>query len=110
MFVQHADEYTKLNPTHVVPTLIHDGQVLTQSIAIMEYLEETFPQPALLPADPALRAKTRALVQNIASDIQPLQNLRVLQKIGNEGKNEWAVHWISVGLDGACDGRVLDEA
>jgi maleylacetoacetate isomerase len=96
---QHDEEYTKLNASHLVPTLVIDGHQLSQSIAILEYLDETRPEPNhLLPQDAANRAVVRQLVHIIASDTQPVQNLRVLQKVGDDRKVEWAKHWISVGL------------
>jgi maleylpyruvate isomerase len=72
----------KLNPQGLVPCLVVDSNVLTQSVAIIEYLEEVYPNPPLLPSrDPLSRAKVRSLTHMITSDIQPIQNLRVLQKI-----------------------------
>eukprot|EP00002_Diphylleia_rotans_P019907 TRINITY_DN3849_c0_g2_i1.p1 TRINITY_DN3849_c0_g2~~TRINITY_DN3849_c0_g2_i1.p1 ORF type:complete len:213 (-),score=55.47 TRINITY_DN3849_c0_g2_i1:136-774(-) len=96
---QLQDEYAHLNPSKVVPTLAIDGHTLRQSIAILEYLEETRPTPALLPKDAALRARVRQIVNIIASDTQPVQNLRVLKMVG-EKKNEWAKHWIEVNFEG----------
>ncbi len=101
---QNSEVYRRLNPTGLVPTLV-DGEVaIGQSIAIIEYLEETHPEPALLPADPAGRARVRAIAQTIACDIHPLNNLRVLKHlkhvlgVDEEAKNEWYKHWINVGL------------
>ncbi|MEI2417317.1 maleylacetoacetate isomerase [Orrella sp. JC864] len=96
--------YTALNPNALVPTLMDGGLVLHQSLAIIEYLEELHPEPALLPPDPASRARVRALAQTIACDIHPLNNLRVLKYLkrgmglGEEAKNEWYRHWIEVGM------------
>jgi maleylacetoacetate isomerase/maleylpyruvate isomerase len=96
--------YLGLNPAGLVPALEDQGQVLTQSLAIIEYLEETHPQPALLPAAPLDRARVRAIAQAIACDIHPVNNLRVLQYLtrelgaGEERKNAWYRHWIGVGL------------
>ncbi|GLQ49178.1 maleylacetoacetate isomerase [Dyella flava] len=101
---QHSPAYAALNPQELVPTLIDGGLVLTQSPAILEYLEETHPQPPLLPADPAGRARVRALSQAVACDIHPIGNLRVLQAIGkefgasDEQKAAWMRHWVSIGL------------
>ncbi|XP_005106935.1 maleylacetoacetate isomerase [Aplysia californica] len=94
---QHSEEYKKLNPMGQLPTLIIDGLTLTQSLAIMEYLEERNPTPALLPPDAAGRAQVRALSEVINSGIQPLQNLNVLQKIGDT-KVEWANFYITKGF------------
>lgn len=96
--------YLGLNPAGLVPALEDQGQVLTQSLAIIEYLEETRPQPALLPAAPLDRARVRAIAQAIACDIHPVNNLRVLQYLsrelgaGDEQKNAWYRHWIGVGM------------
>ena len=96
--------YLGLNPAGLVPALEDAGQVLTQSLAIVEYLEETHPQPALLPAAALDRARVRAIAQAIACDIHPVNNLRVLQYltrelgVSEEQKNAWYRHWIGVGL------------
>lgn len=101
---QRQPEYLALNPSALVPTLVDDGFVLGQSMAILEYLEEAHPQPALLPADVRERARVRALAQTIACDIHPLNNLRVLQylkrtlNIDDAGRDEWYRHWIDLGL------------
>lgn len=100
---QHAADYTRLNPMHLVPTLVDDaGAVLTQSPAILEWLEETHPAPALLPSDPLARAHVRAFAAAIACDIHPIDNLRVLQYLKrNMGQSQeaietWYRHWIEV--------------
>jgi maleylacetoacetate isomerase len=99
-----AADYLALNPQGLVPMLIDGPHVLTQSLAIIEYLEETRPEPALLPADPGERAAVRAAAQAIACDIHPLNNLRVLQylkdplRIGEERRNTWYRHWVDTGL------------
>lgn len=101
---QHLPDFQALNPQELVPCLIDDGRVFTQSMAIMEYLDETHPTPPLLPADPAGRARVRALSQAIACDVHPLGNLRVLQHITSQfgaddaAKGVWSRHWISLGL------------
>ncbi len=102
---QRAAAYTALNPQGLVPALEVPGQgVLTQSLAILEWLEETHPLPALLPPDPWSRARVRALAQIIASDTHPLQNLRVLQYLKREygqeqaGIDAFARAWIEPGL------------
>ena len=101
---QYKADYTALNPQGLVPTLIDDDVTIGQSIAILEYLEETYPQPALLPQTAAQRAFARQIMQLIACDIHPLDNLRVLQYLKNtlavdEGKiGEWYLHWISKGF------------
>lgn len=104
---QHADEYRALNPQELVPLLVDDangGVRIAQSLAILEYLDEVFPVPALLPADPAQRAQVRALALHIACDIHPLNNLRVLQYlsaelgVSDEAKNAWYRHWVEKGL------------
>jgi len=101
---QSAPEYGALNPQGLVPLLIDGPNVLTQSLAIIEYLEETNPEPSLLPKTPLERARVRAIAQAIASDIHPLNNLRVLRyligpmKVSDEAKNEWYRHWLVEGL------------
>ncbi|ROT67146.1 hypothetical protein C7M84_014790 [Penaeus vannamei] len=94
---QVSDEYKKLNPIGQVPALIVDENTLTQSISILEYLEEAFPQKPLLPKDLFKRAKVREVCEIIGSGIQPLQNLSVLQKIG-ETKMEWGHFYIQKGF------------
>ncbi|CAG8522078.1 18853_t:CDS:2 [Acaulospora morrowiae] len=86
-----------------VPTLEIDGLVLTQSIAIIEYLEETHKENPLLPEDPGERALVRSIVQAIASDTQPVTNLRVIKYAGEDHKEEWAKHWMSVMFKGIED-------
>ena len=100
------DAFTQLSPTGLVPALVTDGgEVLEQSMAIMEYLDETHPEPPLLPRDPLGRAKVRALSQLIACEIHPLNNLRVLKylvrdlKVDEEAKNAWYRHWVRTGLE-----------
>ncbi|XP_064403390.1 maleylacetoacetate isomerase-like [Halichondria panicea] len=97
---QFADSYKALNPQCVVPTLEIDGLVLTESLAIIEYLDETRGPPYFVPhGDPAKRARVRSISNNIAAGIQPIQNLRVLKYVGDEKKFEWGKHWITKGFD-----------
>jgi maleylacetoacetate isomerase len=102
---QHGAAYRALNPQQLIPCLRDGERVITQSLAIMEYLEEMHPQPPLLPADARSRARVRALALAVACDIHPLGNLRVLQYLqgelgaGDEAKQAWSRHWISVGFD-----------
>jgi len=102
---QLSDSYRKVNPAALVPTLVDGDVSLGQSMAIIEYLEETHPTPALLPSDPAERARVRAIAQTIACDIHPLNNLRVLKylkntlNVGEDERNEWYRHWVQVGLE-----------
>ncbi|ATB28549.1 maleylacetoacetate isomerase [Melittangium boletus] len=102
---QHTDAYRALNPMRTVPTLefTHEGRVhfLSQSLAILEYLEERYPSPALLPADPLLRAHVRMLSEVMNSGIQPLHNLSVAQRVKAELKGDdkaWNAYWIERGL------------
>jgi maleylacetoacetate isomerase len=101
---QGQPEFTTLNPEGLVPLLEHDGLRLAQSTAIIEYLEEAFPSPALLPADLQARARVRAICQMIACDIHPLNNLRVLRYLtgelglASERKDTWYAHWVILGL------------
>ena len=104
---QHlADAYRAVNPSTLLPTLEDDdGAVIGQSLAILEYLEETRPQTPLLPADPAGRARVRALALTVVADTHPLGNLRVLKYIKGEMglteevKLEWHRHWLRSGLE-----------
>lgn len=102
---QHQPDYASLNPQELVPTLRHGDQLLTQSIAILEYLDEICPQPALLPADAPGRARVRALAQLIACDVHPLNNLRVMQylqspcDLADAQRQQWALHWMQLGLE-----------
>ncbi len=99
-------EYLAKNPLGLVPTLEDGATRITQSLAILEYLEESHPQPPLLPAGPAGRARVRAIAQTIACEIHPLNNLRVLhylqQQLGLEKEKRlaWYRHWIDDGLRG----------
>ena len=102
---QKQPEFAALTAEGLVPLLeLDDGQRLTQSMAIIEYLDETHPQPALLPADAAGRARVRALSQIVACEIHPLNNLRVLKylvndlKASDDAKNAWYKHWVRLGL------------
>lgn len=100
---QHA-AYRELNPAALLPAMDDEGAVLTQSLAILEYLEETRPGMALLPADALGRARVRALAQTVACDIHPLGNLRVLKylaqtlQVDAEAKLAWQQHWMEQGL------------
>lgn len=88
---QRDPAYLKINPQGLVPALVlEDGTILTQSLAIIDWLEETHPQPPLLPKDPIRRAKVRAFAQAIACDTHPVQNLRVLQRVKGLGQDDLA--------------------
>jgi maleylacetoacetate isomerase/maleylpyruvate isomerase len=102
---QTAESFAAVSASRLVP-LLHDGDVtLTQSLAILEYLEETHPAPPLLPADPVARARVRALALDIACEIHPLNNLRVLRylvgpmKVSADDKDRWYRHWVETGLE-----------
>ena len=101
---QHSSDYQRVNPAKLVPTLVDDGHAIGQSLAIMEYLDETHPEPALLPRDPLGRARVRGLAQSVACEIHPLNNLRVLQyldnylKVDEATKATWYRHWITLGF------------
>ena len=100
---KHAD-FLARNPSGLVPVLDTGEQSLGQSLAIAEYLEERFPEPALLPADPAGRARVREMLATVACDIHPLQNLRVLNYLrqefsaDDEAVSHWIERWISNGF------------
>lgn len=113
---QKSDWYLAVNPMGLVPALrLADGTVLSQSTAILEWLEETSPELPLLPADPLQRSRVRALANIIACDIHPLNNLRVLQHlvgvlgVSEEAKKEWYHHWIQLGF-GALEQHMADGA
>lgn len=102
---ENSGAYLQLNPQGLVPSLVLDNQqVITQSLAICEYLEEVYPEPALLPEDPLARAEIRAFSQMIACDIHPLNNLRVLKYLVNDLKVDegakllWYQHWVAEGF------------
>ena len=110
---QHSAAFGERNPARMVPVLEDGALTLTQSLAIIEYLEETHPTPALLPRDAAARARVRALALSIACDIHPLNNVRVLRylkaplEIDEQRRGEWSRHWIALGF--AALERVLAE-
>lgn len=102
---QHQPEYLALNPQGLVPALVDKGHVLTQSLAIIEYLDETHPQPPLLPKDAPGRARVRALAQIVACDIHPVNNQRILKYLEKEfradeaARSKWYRHWIVEGFN-----------
>ena len=99
---QHAEAYRLINPQSLVPTLVHDGNAIGQSLAILEYLDGVFPVHPLLPVEPLDRAWVRGIALYIASEGQPLMNLRVLQHLehrhgfDNEAKSAWVRHWLAI--------------
>lgn len=101
---QKSDDYRARNPQGLVPMLEIDGQRLTQSLAIIDYLDATRPEPALVPSDPAERAQVLALALTVACDIHPLNNLRVLKYLSGplgqpqDARDAWYRHWIAEGL------------
>ena len=102
---QRADTYLKVNPQGLVPTLVTDDVVLTQSLAIVEWLDEMHPEPRLLPSSASERARVRAIALAIACDVHPLNNLRVLNYlthtlgVSDEQKNGWYRYWVDVGFE-----------
>jgi maleylacetoacetate isomerase len=116
---QSNPDYRTVNPQGLVPVLEDGGQRLIQSLAIIEYLDETRPEPSLLPKDPAERARVRALAEIVACDVHPINNLRVLRYLIHElGHDEaaigkWYNHWIAAGFEAlepllASDARTGD--
>jgi len=103
--MQNSENYSRLNPSRQVPALLDGPFLLSQSMAILEYLEEQFPRPALLPHSSRDRALVRQMCEVINSGIQPLQNISVTQfltgpmQISDEQKERWLQHWITRGLD-----------
>jgi len=101
---QGRDAYAAVNPQKLVPTLVDDGHALSQSLAIIEYLDETRPGPKLLPADALGRARVRSLSQLVACEIHPLNNLRILKylkrTLGHDqaAVDAWYRHWVAEGL------------
>ena len=101
---QHSAAFAMLNPSELVPVLVDGEATITQSLAIIEYLDEVHPAPALLPPDAAGRARVRAIAQTIACEIHPLNNLRVLQRLeatlgaSAQTKSEWYAHWVTLGF------------
>ena len=101
---QNSPDYRRLNPLGLVPALVHDDRVIVESMAICEYLDELFPEPALLPDTPSERARVRALALGIACEIQPLNNLAVLRylKTGlgadDEAVKAWYTRWVDRGF------------
>jgi maleylpyruvate isomerase len=110
-------EFLRINVQGFVPALaLDDGAILTQSVAIIEYLDEIYPTPPLLPAEPVARARVRALTQAIVSDIHPLNNLRVLRyleeklTVDKESRDSWYRHWVQVGFEALERWLVRDAA
>src|SRR6202000_1617240 len=102
---QHTDAYRSLNPLQLIPALVHDGHTITQSLAIIEYLDEIVPQPPLLPKDAYGRARARSLAYAVACDIHPVNNLRIGRFLKRDyGKREedgfaGQRPWIEIGFD-----------
>lgn len=102
---QSSAAYRALAPSQLVPTLEVGAHTLTQSMAIIEYLDEAHPEPSLLPGDALARARIRSLAQDVACEIHPLNNLRVLRflvhemKVSDDDKTRWYKHWVESGLE-----------
>jgi maleylacetoacetate isomerase len=116
---QSAPAYLAMNPQGLVPALEEDDQVFIQSMAIIEYLDETHPEPPLLPGHPADRTRVRALAEIVACDIHPINNLRILRYLAHPlghdeaAVKEWYNHWIALGFEAmekmlAADGMAGD--
>ena len=102
---QFGAPFDAIAPGHLVPVLKDGDETLNQSLAIIEYLDEIHPEPSLLPGDAASRARIRGLAQDVACEIHPLNNLRVLRylvhemKLDDDAKNRWYRHWVETGLE-----------
>lgn len=102
---QHSEAYKAINSSELVPTLVDAELKLSQSLSILEYLEDQYPEVALLPQDHKQRALVRAFSLAIACDIHPLNNLRVLQyltgtlEVSEEQKNQWYIYWVLTGFN-----------
>ena len=112
---QHANDYSELNPTHLVPTLVDGDFSLNQSLAIIDYLEQSHPKQTLYPSGAKARAKVHALALDIACEVHPLNNLRVQQylagtlKVTDEAKQLWLEHWMVIGFT-AIETQLNDSA
>jgi maleylacetoacetate isomerase len=110
---QHAETFRGLNPQQLVPVLLHGNRIIRQSLAIIEYLEETWPSNPIMPATARDRARVRGLAQLVACDIHPLNNLRVLQffdqewRVPQPERDLWVRHWLAEGL-GAFEQLLVD--
>jgi len=110
---QHEESFRKINPLSLIPALEDKGKVITQSTAIIEYLEELYPRPSIFPEDPIARARSRAFAASIASEIHALNNMRVHKYMHDElglsdaQRDSWYKHWAHVGLT-ALERQVRD--
>ncbi len=110
---QHMPAFRDANPQGLVPVLTHGSRTFRQSMAILEYLEEAWPAPPLLPSESRDRARVRALAQAVACEIHPLNNLRVLQHlegemgVSQEGRDAWVRHWVEEGFE-AIEAMLVD--
>ncbi|MEP7101568.1 MAG: maleylacetoacetate isomerase [Burkholderiales bacterium] len=112
---QTSEAYRAISPSQLVPSLQVDGALLTQSMAIIEYLDEVHPEPSLLPGSALDRARIRSLAQDVGCEIHPIDNLRVLRylvhemKVSEEDKTRWYKHWVESGLS-ALERRLANDA
>ncbi|QDK43904.1 maleylacetoacetate isomerase [Bdellovibrio sp. ZAP7] len=102
---QHSPDYRKLNPLGGIPTLIHDGKIIPDSMAILEYLEEIHPSPSIMPKDPYHRARVRQVCEIVNASMHPYGNLKVTKYLGEthdysqQQKDQWVQKWVMQGLD-----------
>jgi maleylacetoacetate isomerase/maleylpyruvate isomerase len=112
---QHSDAYRQLNPARLVPTLVDGDVTLNQSLAIMEYLDERYPTTPLLPSTPHDKARVRALAYDLACELQPITNLRVLQYVSgelnctDEQRHNWIAYWVEKSFT-AFEARLIESA
>ncbi|MFK0571372.1 maleylacetoacetate isomerase [Endozoicomonas sp.] len=111
---QQSEEYKAINPEGLVPALVTEQGMLTQSLAILEWLEETYPEPSIIPGDPWQKAQLRSMAYLVSCDIHPVDNLRVIKylqqelAVSDDAKKQWYKHWIHTGFT-ALEAQLNDQ-